>query len=139
MPRLHGIKLGGKGDVTATHRAWKREDVGSFVPSPVEYQGLVYILSDRGQLDCLDPLTGRTVWSEALPRASSNFYASPVIADGVLYAVREDGAVYVARVEGGFRLLFEGKFDDRVIASIVPVRDRVLVRGEKFLYCVAKK
>jgi len=138
-PRLHGIKLGGKGDVTATHRLWKREDVGSFVPSPVEYKGLVYILSDRGQLDCLDPLTGRTVWSEALPRASSNFYASPMIADGILYSVREDGAVYVARVEGGFQLLSESKFDDRVIASIVPVRDRVLVRGEKFLYCVAKK
>lgn len=139
QPRLHGIRLGGKGDVTATHRAWLREDAGSFVPSPIEYQGRIYIVSDRGQLDCIDPATGKTVWSEALPRSSSNFYASPVIANGVLYAAREDGAVYVARVEGGYQLLSESKFPDRVIASIVPAGDRVFVRGEVHLYCIATR
>jgi len=137
LPRLHGIKLGGSGDVTKSHRAWMREDAGSFVPSPVEYKGLIYILSDRGQVECIDPLTGRTLWSDALPRASSNFYASPMIANGILYAAREDGTVFVARIEGGYQFLSENKFEDRVIASIVPVGDRLLVRGEANLYCVA--
>jgi len=137
LPRLHGIRLGGSGDVTQTHRAWKREDAGSFVPSPIEYKGLIYILSDRGQVECIDPLTGRTLWSEALPRASSNFYASPMIANGVLYAAREDGTVFVARIEGGYQFLSENKFEDRIIASIVPMGDRLLVRGEANLYCLA--
>lgn len=136
-PRLHGIKLEGSGDVTATNRVWLREDVGAFVPTPVEYKGLVYILSDRGQVDCLEPRTGKTVWTAALPRSSANFYASPVIADGVLYAAREDGSVFVARVEKGFELLSENKFDDRLIASIVPVENRLLIRGQSFLYCIA--
>lgn len=137
MPRLHGIRLGGKGDVTATHRAWVREDTGAFVPTPAEAGGKVYVLSDRGQLDCLEPATGQTVWSETLPRTKSNFYASPLIAGGVLYAVREDGSALTARVEGGFRLLAEHKFDDRIIASIVPAGNRLFVRGEKNLYCYA--
>ena len=59
-----------------------------------------------------------------------------MIADGVLYAAREDGAVFVARVEKGFELLSENKFDDRLIASIVPVEKRLLIRGQSFLYCI---
>lgn len=134
-PRLHGIRLGGQGDVTATHRAWMREDTGAFVPTPAEYQGKVYVLSDRGQLDCLEPRTGKTLWSETLPRSSSNFYGSPLIADGRMYAVREDGSAMVIQIEGGVKILAERKFEDRVIASIVPANGRLFVRGEKHLYC----
>lgn len=137
LPRLHGIRLGGSGDVTATHRAWMREDAGSFVPSPAEYKGRIYVLSDRGQLDCLEPATGKTIWSEALPRSSSNYYASPLIANGIMYAPREDGTVFVIQIEGGFKVLAENKFADRVIASVVPAADRLFVRGEGNLYCVA--
>jgi outer membrane protein assembly factor BamB len=136
LPRLHGIKLGGKGDVTATHRLWQREDTGAFVPTPAAYKGKVYVLSDRGQLDCLDPVSGKTLWSQTFPRASSNFYASPLIAGGIMYAAREDGHVYIARIEGGFELLSEYKFADKIIGSLVPLGDRLLVRGEANLYCI---
>lgn len=139
IPRLHGIKLGGQGDVTKTHRLWVREDAGAFVPTPAAYNGHVYVLSDRGQLDCIEPKTGKTVWSETLPRSSSNFYASPLIAEGIMYMAREDGALYVASVKDGFKLLAETKVADRVIASLVPVGDRLLVRGESNLYCMARE
>ncbi len=33
--RMFGIKLGGAGDVSESHRAWKRTDVGVFVAAPV--------------------------------------------------------------------------------------------------------
>jgi outer membrane protein assembly factor BamB len=136
QPRLHGVKLGGAGDVTKTHRLWMREDAGAFVPTPAEYQGDVYVLSDRGQVDCLDPKTGKTRWSHALPRSSSNYYASPLIANGTLYAAREDGALFVAHVHDGFKLLSETKFADRIIASLVPAENRLFIRGESHLYCV---
>lgn len=138
-PRLHGIKLGGQGDVTTTNRVWTRDDTGAFVPTPAVYGGRVYVLSDRGRIDCLDPVTGRTLWSEELPRSSSNYYSSPLIAGGLLYAAREDGVVYVARVGEGYELLSENKFEDRLIASFVPMADRLLVRGEANLYCIAAR
>ena len=137
-PRLHGIRLGGKGDVTATHRAWLREDTGAFVPTPAVDHGKVYVLSDRGQLDCLEPKTGRTLWTGALPRASSNFYTSPLIANGLMYAAREDGSAFVLQIDGGLRILAEHKFPDRVIASIVAAGNRLFVRGEKYLYCLGQ-
>ena len=39
--RLHGVKLGGTGEVTTSHRIWKREDMGAFVTTPAVYKGLV--------------------------------------------------------------------------------------------------
>jgi hypothetical protein len=78
------------------------------------------------------------VWSDAFPKASSNFYASPVIAGGNLYAAREDGVVFVAGIEGKFELLAENKMAERVIASLVPVSNRLLIRGEGHLFCVGK-
>ena len=38
---LAGIKLGGKGGVTDTHRMWTRTDSGSFVPTPAVANGKV--------------------------------------------------------------------------------------------------
>ena len=136
QPRLHGIKLGGKGDVTATHRVWKREDTGTFVPTPAEYKGRLYLLRDHGEIECLDPATGQTLWHEAFPKASANYYASPTVAAGKLYAARQDGVVFVAQVDGTFQLLAENPMGERVIASPVPVSNRLLIRGEHHLFCI---
>ncbi len=135
--RVHAIRLGGKGDVTATHRAWKREDVGVFVPSPAESQGRVYLLRHRGELVCLDPATGKTQWSGEFPRSAANYYASPVVAAGVLYAAREDGTVFTARVGESFQLLGEHKMGERIVASPVPARNRLILRGDEHLFCIS--
>lgn len=135
--RLHGIKLGGSGDVTATHRAWKRDDTGTFVPTPAEYKGKVYLVRDRGEVECIDPVSGKTEWTGQLPKSGANYYSSPTIADGKVYAAREDGVVFVARVEGKFELLAENPMGERVIAAPVPVGNRLLLRGEKTLFCIA--
>jgi outer membrane protein assembly factor BamB len=137
QPRLYGIRLGGAGDVTVSHRVWKRDDIGTFVPTPAEYKGRIYLLRDRGEVECLDGATGKTLWREAFPKASSNYYASPLVAGGMLYAVREDGVVFVARVDGKFEILAENHMDERVIASPVAVSNRLLIRGEHHLFCIA--
>jgi len=127
QPRLHGIRIG-------SQVVWKREDTGTFVPTPAVYQGKLYLLRDRGEVECLDPVTGKTIWSAAFPKASSNFYASPVIAGGNLYAIREDGVIFVARIEEGkFQLLAENNLGERVIASPVPLANRLLIRAEQHL------
>jgi outer membrane protein assembly factor BamB len=135
--RVHGIRLGGSGDVTDTHRAWKRGDTGVFVTAPAEYDGRIYLLRHRGEVVCLDPATGKTLWEDAFPRTSAPYYSSPVIAHGILYAAREDGVVFTARVGDRFALLGEQPMGERVIASPVPVANRILIRGDKHLFCVS--
>jgi outer membrane protein assembly factor BamB len=137
---LHGIKLGGSGDVTETNRTWLRQDTGSFVSTPAEYKGRIYMLRDhgpeRGKVECIDPATGKSLWSEELPKGSAEYYASPVVANGKLYAAREDGTVFVASVDPKFELLAQNEMGEQIIASPVPVNNRLLLRGEKHLFCV---
>jgi outer membrane protein assembly factor BamB len=137
--RLHGIKLGGSGDVTASNRIWKREDTGTFVTTPAEYKGHVYLLHDRGEVECIDPAMGKTLWRGELPKTSASYYSSPAVADGKIYAAREDGVVFVASVDEKFELLAENDMRERIIASPVPVANRLLLRGERHLFCAGAK
>jgi outer membrane protein assembly factor BamB len=139
QPRLDGIRIEPRGaDEPSGKRLWTRLDTGTYVPTPAVYNGRVYLLRDRGEIECIDPSDGKTVWKDALPKSSGNFYASPVIADGKLYAVREDGTVFVVSVEGKFQLVSESKLEEPVIASPVPVGGRMLVRGENHVFSFAE-
>lgn len=136
QPRLHGIKLGGSGDVTETHRLWQRDDTGSFIPTPGAHDGRVYVIGDRGDIHCIDPRTGKTIWSGTFPRGKGNFYASPLIAGGHLYAAREGGMFYVIKLGDKFEIVSEIDMKDQIIASPIAVSDRLLIRTGQYLYCI---
>ena len=135
---LVGVKLGGSGDVTDTHRAWTRNDTGTFVPSPAAYEGKLYLVKDGGEVECLDPKTGKTLWSDRFPKNANKYYSSPTIAGGRLYAAREDGVIMAADVRTKFTLLAENDMQERIIASPVPIAGQLLIRGEKHLFCIGK-
>ena len=137
IPRLHGVRLDGTGDVTSTNHAWQRDDIGTFVPSPVAYQGRVYLVRDKGEVECIAPKTGDSIWSERFPKGRDKFYGSPLIAGDKLYAPREDGHVFVADISGNkFKLLSENDMGESIIGSPVPVGGKLLLRGIEHLYCI---
>lgn len=137
IPRLHGIRLNGSGDVTQTNHVWNRDDVGTFVPTPVVYQGQVILVRDRGEVASVDPATGKTIWEGSFPKNRANYYASPLIAAGKLYAPREDGVVAVASVSNNkFEVLAENDMGESVIGSPIPAGNGILIRGEQHLFYV---
>lgn len=140
QPRLHGVKLGGSGDVSETHRLWMRSDIGSFVPTSAAFNEKVYVLSDRGELECIDPATGKKIWGGVIPDGRGSFYTSPLIAGGHLYAARETGIFYVVKLNyDGFEVISTIDMKDRIIASPIALLDRLLIRTEKHLFCIAGK
>ena len=137
-PILHGIKLASEGDQTdQTEEAhqWKREDVSTFVPTPCVWNQQIYLVRDKGEVECLDPKTGENVWSEKLPKSRSNFYSSPLVADEVIYAPREDGVVFTIKIADGFTIESTDDLGESVIGSPIVFGKRILVRGEKHLFC----
>lgn len=134
---LYGLRLGGSGDVSSSHKVWERHDLGVFVTAPALFDGRAYLLRHRGEVACVDPATGKTHWTAAFPKASAPYYASPLVAGGVLYAAREDGVVFAARVGREFRLLSENPMGERIIASPVPAAGRLILRGDQHLFCIA--
>jgi outer membrane protein assembly factor BamB len=135
-PRLHGISLAGKGDTTATNHVWKREDVGTFVPTAALHRGELILVRDQGEVESVSPETGKTNWQGAFPKSRFNFYSSPFVAGDNLYAAREDGTVFVGRIGNGkFETRSETEMGEPVIGSPVPLGNRILIRGENHLYC----
>jgi outer membrane protein assembly factor BamB len=132
---LQGIRINGQ----KPERVWTRDDTGVFVASPAVYKGRVYLLRHKGEVVCLDPANGKTLWTGTLPEHRTPYYSSPVIAAGHLYAAREDGTVFVAGVQDKFQLVSEIAMGERIIASPVPTGNYLLLRGDKHLFAAKRQ
>jgi hypothetical protein len=133
------VRTGGRGDVTASHRLWCIGQ-GSNVPSPVYHDGHVYWVHEGGTAVCADARTGRIVYEEPLPRAG-RVYASPVLAGGNLYVVSRGGRGYVLPARPAFELLATNELEGPGVFNAGPVvaDNRLLVRADRYLYCIGEK
>ena len=86
------IRLGGRGDITKTHVAWRVPTGGPYVSSLVHYQGVIYMSTDNGILSAVDASNGQRLWQE---RVGGIFSASPIAGDGKVYFVSEAGETIV--------------------------------------------
>ncbi len=137
---LCGVRTDGRGDVTATARLWEKRGIGTDSATPVAIDGQAYLVNFKGRVWGLDLATGRELWTTALPNGKGAFYSSPVLAGDALYFCREEGDVYVGRIEeAGLRIVNQTRFEDVFVASPVLVRDRILLRGERRLFCIGRR
>ena len=68
------------------------------MPTPLAYDGLLYVLANQGLFDCYDLATGTEVYRQRIVPSGSGFSASPVAADGRIYLPSEDGDIFVVKV-----------------------------------------
>jgi len=134
---LTAIRRGGTGDVTTTHVAWVRKDLGADVPTPTAKDGKVYVCTDKGTVACLDAATGTTVWSGDVERNRNAYSASPVLVGDRLVVIREDGAAAVIDVADGFKVIGGGSVDEMTVATPVCVDGRIYLRTHDSLWCIA--
>jgi hypothetical protein len=137
VPKLWAIRPDGRGDVTATHVAWKSGDEPIPVMStPILVGREVYSVSDQGAVVCFDALTGQVVWRGRLP---GEYLASPTFADGRLYFFARDGRAAVLKAGRQFEKLAESKLEGVVTASPAIVGDAIFLRTDTHLYCIATR
>ncbi|NLW51446.1 MAG: PQQ-binding-like beta-propeller repeat protein [Candidatus Brocadiaceae bacterium] len=133
------VRAGGRGDVTATHRLWTGAR-GSNVPSPIVHDGHLYWMHEgRGTAFCAEAATGRIVYEQAIRPRAGQVYASPVLADGRLFYLNRKGQTFVLAASPTFELLAVNDLADGSTfnASPAPSGDRLLLRSDRFLYCIA--
>jgi outer membrane protein assembly factor BamB len=73
-----------------------------YVPTLVAKDGLLFLVYDRGIVSCADVRSGQIHWRQRLSRG---FSGSPVIADGKLYCLDDEGTVFVLAASQQYRLL----------------------------------
>jgi outer membrane protein assembly factor BamB len=99
---LVAVKLGGKGDVTATHVAYTLRKSIPYVPTPLVMDDLLFLWSDGGVVSCVQAPAGQVLWQE---RVDGAFSGSPVRAGDRIYAMSEGGEVFVVAARRTFELL----------------------------------
>lgn len=160
------VRAGGTGDVTKTHVLWTQNE-RSRIGTPLIHEGRMYWITG-GVANCIDAVTGERVYQERLGgpaapdgnagqaggrpggrrRGGGGFggfgggqdYSSPVAADGKLYFVSRTGDMSVLALGSEFSLLAQNRFDEPGDFSATPAisNGELLIRSNKFLYCVAE-
>ena len=127
------IKLGGRGNITKTHEAWRlpRRQVPRRA-SPILVNGALYMVSDGGVMQCLDAQTGEVHWRE---RLGGNYTACPIYAGGRLYFFNEAGdcAVIKPGVDG-LHVEHTNTLESGFMASPAVVGDALILRTKTHLY-----
>jgi outer membrane protein assembly factor BamB len=131
---LLAIRAGGRGDVTTSHRVWAF-DGGPDVPTPVTDGTLVYVVTDKGVVHCLELKTGRVVYGPERLRPGT-YSASPVLADGRIYVTSEEGVTSVYKAGPAFELLAENVIDEYTLSSLAVAGGRIFLRTAKHLYAI---
>jgi len=128
---LLAVRQGGTGDVTDSHVVWTMTEDVPHESSPVLVGDLLYLLSDKGLLNCKEPLTGKTVWSEQL---EGKYGASLLYADGRIYISNKDGKTTIIKPGRTFQVLAVNQLDGFLGASPAVAGKSLLLRSKTHLY-----
>jgi hypothetical protein len=134
------IRPGGNGDITDTHTNWK-ERVKLSVSSPVYNDGHIFIASDDRFVACFNIKEGGRPKTARFQPKNKGIYASPIVAGGRLYIVSIWDGAYVFSATPDLKLIAHNKIegdDTDFNASPVPHKGQLLLRSNKFLYCIGK-
>src|SRR5258708_15690783 len=121
--KLLAIRLDqAKGDISGTNAiAWSMNQDTPYVPSPLLYDGLIYLLkSNSGILSVFDAKTGKPHYQLQRLEGVPNVFASPVGAKGRVYFPGQDGTTLVLKQGPAFDVLARNALDDRFDASPPP-------------------
>jgi outer membrane protein assembly factor BamB len=108
--------------------AWKTERGSSYTPTPLVYDGILYICSDNGILTAYEAATGERLYQQRISPSAGGFSASPVAAGGRIYLASEDGELFVVRAGRTFELLAANPLGDVTMATPAISGNLLIVR-----------
>ncbi len=135
-PAIRATRPGGTGDVTKTHIVWEQTDQVPTMSSFVYHDGRLYTAKENGFAMCLDARTGKPLWKQ---RIGGTHSASPVVADGKVYFLSEEGEATVIEAGAEFKLIAKNRIPEKCQASYAVSGGQIFIRTEKNLYCIGKE
>ena len=142
---VYAIKPGGSGNISIPDSVnsggfikWRKKRGGTYMPSPIFYQGYLYTLANQGLIICYDAATGEVRYKENI-RGGGAFSASMVAADGKIYCTSEENGVFVIRAGPEYELITENPVGEICMATPAITDGLILIRGQHHLFCVGLK
>ena len=142
---IYAIKPGGKGNISIADSLnsgefiqWRTKKGGTYMPSPIVYNGYLYTLNNNGALNCYDAKTGMIKYKKTL-RDGQSFTASIVAADGKLYFTSEEKGVIVVKAGPDFEQIAINPIGEICMATPAISDGFIFVRGQHHLFCFGRK
>lgn len=133
---LLAIRPDGRGDVTATHVAWRQKKGVPNVSSPLVVGDRLVLMSDQGMATCLNAHTGEVQWTK---RLTGTYSASPLARGDTVYAFADDGRALLFEAADAFRQIGRNELSGRIQATPAAVSDSLILRTDGALYRVTEK
>jgi outer membrane protein assembly factor BamB len=119
--------------------AWSRTGRGSYMPTPLAYKGILYVLGNNGLFDAYNLKTGEEVYRQRLATIGSGYSASPVAADGKIYLSNEDGEMLVIGAGDKFTHLATNSMGELLMATPALSEGVMYVRSSNSLFAIGRK
>ena len=139
------MKTGARGDLTLPDGKtssdaviWSRTGRGSYMPTPLIYNGILYVLSNNGTFDAYNLKTGDELYRQRLPVVGSGFSASPVASDGKIYLSNEDGEIIVVAAGEKFAHVATNSMGELLMATPALSDGVMYVRSSASLFAIGK-
>ena len=128
----------GKDQTSNEFVVWSQARGGTYLPTPVAYDGAVYALTETGILSRFDARTGEMTYRTRIDPAATAFTTSPWAYNGRLFCLSEEGQTFVIAAGEKFRLLHVNALDEMAQASPALAGERLLIRTESRLYSIRR-
>jgi outer membrane protein assembly factor BamB len=143
---VFAVRPGARGDLTLTssatdnkYVAWSKTGRGSYMPTPLAYRGILYVLANNGVFDAYDISTGKEIYRQRLPLVGSGYSASPVAADGKIYLSNEDGEMLVIEAGTTFKHIATNSMGETLMATPALSEGVMYVRGARTLFAIGPR
>ena len=141
---IYAIRAGASGDLTLPEGkdssqaiAWSNMTEGTYIPTPLFYDGYLFTMNNTGIIAAYNPETGARAFRGRVGSGGA-FSASPVAADGHLYIASEDGEVYVLSASEGLMQLARNEMKEVIMATPAISDGLVILRTIGNLYGIGQ-
>ncbi len=140
-PFCMAVRLGGSGDVLATHVLWQIAQTPK-VATPLYHDGRLHWIDNRGSAVCIDAASGSKLYEQSLEFEGDGdkVYASLVCSGDKLYGVTRENGTIVLKTGAQFEEITRNDLGDPSVCNATPaiVGNRLLLRSDRYLYCIAE-
>jgi outer membrane protein assembly factor BamB len=105
------------------------------IPSPLIYQGVLYVVKNGGILTAFDAANGEVVKTGRMQGAVGGYSASPVSAEGMIFLAGEEGKVAVVRAGRDWDVLTVNDLGESCYATPALSNGNIYLRTSEALYC----
>lgn len=130
------LKTDGRGSLSENDRLWKVTRYSPDCPTPLVYNGFVFLVRDDGIASCLDLKTGEPKWQERL--FTDNVKVSPIAGDGKVYFTSGRATCTVINAGPELKILSTNKLNEDTLCTPAISNGKLFIRTRERLYAFGR-